>query len=166
VSDGVAGEARQRGDTIGDLGLANGSEREEIIEGERAKRADHAQRGQPDAMRSDFRQSSQDYRGIDTLQGMDQRRDRKHNNEETRSDPEPFPADLLLEATPKRGQQPMHSSSRQGGNKNLSQATGDGRNAPCAKTHKPKSRPCAVLDNPSFCLRSPPLSYTLHMSSR
>ena len=54
--------------------------------------------------------------GVDPLQGANQMGDRKNDDEKTRSDPEPFPADLLLEATPERGQQPMHSSSRRGGN--------------------------------------------------
>ena len=116
VADGVAGETRQRGDAIGDVGLADGSQREEIIEGQRTERAHHAQRGQRDAVRGDFRQRGQDNCGVDPLQGANQMGDRKNDDEETRSDPQPFPADLLLEATPERGQQPMHSSSRRGGN--------------------------------------------------
>ena len=116
VADGVAGEARQRGDAVGDVLLADGPQREEIIEGQRAERADHAQRGQRNPMRRDFRQRSQDDGGVDALQGVNQMGDRKNDDEETRSDPQPFPADLLLEATPERGQQPMHSSSRRGGN--------------------------------------------------
>jgi len=97
------------------MGLANGSQREEIIEGQRAKGADHAQRGHRDPVRGDIRQRGQDDPGVDALQGPDQRGDRKDDDEETRDDPKPFPADLLLEATPERGQQPMHSSSRRGG---------------------------------------------------
>ena len=114
MTDGVAGEARHRGDAIGDVRLANGSQCEEIIEGQRAKRPHHAQRGQRDAMRGDLRQRGQDNSGVHPFQGANQRSDRKDNDEETRSDPQPFPADLLLEATPERGQQPMHSSSRRG----------------------------------------------------
>ncbi len=114
VADGVAGEARHCSDAIGDMRLANGSQREEIIEGQRAKRADHAQRGQRDPMRGNVGERSQDNPGVDPLQGLNQMGDRKTDDEETRSDPQPFPADLLLEATPERGQQPMHSSSRRG----------------------------------------------------
>ena len=42
VADRIAAEARQRGDAIGHLLLADRAQREEIIEGERAERADHA----------------------------------------------------------------------------------------------------------------------------
>jgi hypothetical protein len=35
---------------------------------------------------------------------MDQRHYREGDDEEARCDPEPFPADPFLEATPKRGQ--------------------------------------------------------------
>ena len=69
------------------MGLADGSQRKEIIEGQRAERADHAQRGQRDAMRRDFRQRRQDDRGVDPLQGVNQMGDRKNDDEETRSDP-------------------------------------------------------------------------------
>jgi hypothetical protein len=88
---------------------------------------------------------------------------RQDDDEKTRSDPKPFPADLLLEATLQRGQQPMHSSSRRGGKKPV--AKGDRRrpDAPFGKTHKLNSGRCAVLDKPGFGLRSPPLSYGLHM---
>jgi hypothetical protein len=68
-------------------------------------------------VRRQFRQRGQDYAGIDALEGADQRRDRESDNDKARSDPEPFPADPFLEATPQRGQQSMHSSSRRGGNK-------------------------------------------------
>ncbi len=87
VADGVAGEARQRGDAIGDVRLANGSQCEEIIEGQRAERADHAQRGQRDAMRSDVGERSQNNPGVDPLEGVNQVGDRKTDDEETRSDP-------------------------------------------------------------------------------
>ena len=87
VADGVAGEARQRSDAIGDVRLANGSQREEIIEGQRAERAYHAQGGQRDAMRRDFRQRGQDNPGVDPLQRANQVGDRKNDDEKTRSDP-------------------------------------------------------------------------------
>jgi hypothetical protein len=45
---------------------------------------------------------------------MQQGRNRESDNEEAYGDPQPLPADPFLEATPQRGQQPMHSSSRQG----------------------------------------------------
>ena len=63
-----------------------------------------------------FGQRDQHHAGIDALEGADQRRDRKGDDDEARGDPEPFPADPFLEATPERGQQSIHSSSRQGGN--------------------------------------------------
>jgi len=87
VADGVAGEARHRGDAIGDVRLANGSQGEEIIKGQRAERAYHAQGGHRDAMRRDFRQRSQNDPGVDPFQGANQMRDRKNDDEKTRSDP-------------------------------------------------------------------------------
>ena len=48
VADRVAGEARQRRDAVGHVLLADGSQREEIVECQRAERADHAQRGERD----------------------------------------------------------------------------------------------------------------------
>ena len=77
VPDRVAGEARQRGDAIGDVGLADGSQREEIIEGQRAERAHHAQRGQRDAMRGDVGERRQDDPGVDPLEGAHQMGDRQ-----------------------------------------------------------------------------------------
>src|SRR5882757_5486598 len=117
MSDRVAGEARQRRDTVGYVFLADGPQREEIIERQRAECADHAQRGECDVAGRYFRQRSQDHAGIDALEGTDQRRDREGDDEQARRDPEPFPADPFLEATPKRGQWSVHSSSRQGGNR-------------------------------------------------
>ena len=114
VADRIAGEARQRRDAIGHVFLADGPQRKEIIKRQRAKCADHAQRGERDMVRRDFGQRHQDHAGIDALEGADQGRDRKGDDEKARSDPEPFPADPFLEATPERGQQSMHSSSRQG----------------------------------------------------
>src|ERR1019366_10822878 len=109
----------------------------------------------------------QDHAGIDALEGTDQRRDREGDNEEARSDPEPFPADPSLEATPKRGQQSVHSSSRQGGNKLeaiLKRSMEKQRPiAPYAKTHRAKTSRCAVLDNASFGLWSERLSHAVHM---
>ena len=87
VADGVAGETRQRGDAVGDVRLANGSQSEEIIERQRAERADHAQRGQRNAMRGDVGERGQDDPGVDPLEGVNQVRDRKTDDEETRSDP-------------------------------------------------------------------------------
>ena len=115
VADRVAGEARHRRDAVGHMVLADGSQREEIIEGQRAERADHAQRGERDVVRRDIRQRRQDYAGVDALEGADQGRDRKDDDEEARGDSKPLPADPFLEATPQRGQQSMHSSSRRGG---------------------------------------------------
>ena len=117
VADRVAGEARQRGDAIGHMLLADGPQREEIIEGQRAERADHAQRGERDMVRRQVGQRGQDHAGVDALQGADQGRDRKGDDKEARRDSQPFPADPSLEATPERGQQSVHSSSRQGGNR-------------------------------------------------
>ncbi|MGY4420352.1 hypothetical protein ACVWY2_002777 [Bradyrhizobium sp. JR6.1] len=96
------------------MGLADRTQREEVIEGQRAERPDHAERRERDPVRRDVGQRGEDDTGVDALQGVDQRRDRERDDEHARSDPEPFPADLFLEATPKRGQQPKHSSSRQG----------------------------------------------------
>ena len=114
VADGVAGESRQRGDAIGHLRLADGSQREKIIKRQRAERADDAQRCERDPARRYFRHRSQDHAGIDALQRAHQRRDGKDDDENARGDSEPFPADPFREAAPQRGQQPMHSSSRQG----------------------------------------------------
>jgi hypothetical protein len=47
---------------------------------------------------------------------MDQRRDRKGDDDQARDNPKPFPADPFLETTPERGQPSIHSSSRQGDN--------------------------------------------------
>jgi hypothetical protein len=69
----------------------------------------------PNAVRGDLRQRRQDDAAIDALQGPNQRGDGKDDDENARSDAEPLPADLFLEATLERGQQPMHSSSRRGG---------------------------------------------------
>jgi hypothetical protein len=96
--------------------LADGPQREEIIERQRAKRPDHTQCGEHDVVRWQFGQRGQDNAGVDALEGADQRRDRESDNDKARSDSEPFPADPFLEATPQRGQQSMHSSSRWGGN--------------------------------------------------
>jgi hypothetical protein len=86
VADGVAGEARHRGDAIGHVGLANGPQGKEIIEGQRAKRAHHAQRGQRNAVRGDVGERSQDDPGVDPLEGVNQVSDRKTDDEKTRSD--------------------------------------------------------------------------------
>jgi hypothetical protein len=168
AADGVTGEARHRRDAIGDVGLADRPKREEIIEGQRAEGPDHAQRRKRDAVRRDVRQRCQDDAGVDALQRPDQDRDRKGDDQQARNDSEPFPADLFLEATPERGQQPMHSSSRRDGNISETRHGDGGRrsNAPCAKTHTAKPGRCAVLDNPSFRLRWPPLSYAVHMLPR
>jgi hypothetical protein len=104
MSDGVAGEARQRRDTVGYVFLADGPQREEIIERQRTECADHAQRGEGDVAGPYLRQRSQDHAGIDALEGADQRRDREGDDEQARRDPEPFPADPFLEATPERAQ--------------------------------------------------------------
>src|ERR1700729_3808279 len=50
-------------------------------------------------------------------EGTDRGVNTKGTEEEACATPEPFPADPFLEATPERGQQSMHSSSRQGGDK-------------------------------------------------
>ncbi len=115
VADGVAGEARQRRGAVGHVRLADGSQREEIIEGQRAERADHAQRGERDVGGRDLRQGRQDHPGIDPLEGANHGGDGEGDDDEARGDSEPFPADPFLEATPQRGQQSMHSSSRRGG---------------------------------------------------
>ena len=168
VADRVAGEARQRRDAIGHVLLADGSQREEIIKCQRAERADHAQRCQRDMGRRNLRQRHQDHAGIDTLEGADQRGDGEGDDEEARGDSEPFPADPFLEATPQRGQQSMHSSSRRGGNqlRSLLAAIDDSRCAIArsAKTHKAKTPRCAVLDKawPST-LPSGPLSHSIYM---
>jgi hypothetical protein len=117
VADRVAGEARQRRDPVGHGLLADGPQREEIIERQSAERADHAQRGEHDMDARYFRQRNQDHAGVDAPEGADQRRDRKGDDEEARGNSEPFPTNPFLEATPERGQQSVHSSSRQGGNK-------------------------------------------------
>src|SRR5260370_40185087 len=117
VADRVAGKTRQRGDAVGYMFLADRPQRKEIIKRKRAERADHAQRGERDVVRRYFGQRGQDHAGIDTAEGADQGRDRKSDDENARRDSEPFPADPFLEATPKRGQQTVHSSSRRGGEK-------------------------------------------------
>jgi hypothetical protein len=66
--------------------LANGSQCEEIIEGQRAKRAHHAQRGQRNAMRA-ISVSAVRMIPVSTPSGCDQVRDRKTDDEKTRSDP-------------------------------------------------------------------------------
>jgi hypothetical protein len=119
VADRIAGEARHRCDAVGHMVLADGPQCEEIIKCQRAKRADHAQRGEGDVVRRYIRQRRQNHAGIDALEGADQCRDRKDDNEKTSGDTEPLPANPFLEATPQRGQQSMHSSSRRGGNKSL-----------------------------------------------
>src|ERR1700737_4259178 len=119
VADRVAGETRERCDAVRHVSLAYSPQCEEVIEGQGAERADHTQRGELDVVRRYFGQRGQDHAGIDTPEGADQGRDRKSDDEETRRDSEPFPADPFLEATPKRGQQSVHSSSRRGGNEAL-----------------------------------------------
>jgi hypothetical protein len=114
VADGVAAETRQRCDAVWHVFLADGSQREVVIKCQRAECADHAQGGERDVAWRYLRQRSQDHAGIDAPEGTDQRRDREGDNEEARRDSQPFPADPFLEATPQRGQQSVHSSSRQG----------------------------------------------------
>ena len=117
VADRIAGEAGQRGNAIGYVLLADRAQREKIIEGQGTERAEHPQCGEPDATVRDLRQRSQDDPGIDAPQRAQQRRNREGDDEEAYGNPQPLPADPFLEATPQRGQQSMHSSSRQGGNK-------------------------------------------------
>lgn len=170
VADRVAGETRERCNAVRHVFLADGPQREEVIEGQGAERADHAQRRERDVVGRYFRQRGQDHPGIDAMEGADQGRDRKADDEEARRDSEPFPADPSLEATPKRGQQSVHSSSRQGGNKLKALPTrlmGKRRPiAPHVKTHRAKTFRCAVLDNASFGPRATPLSHALHMPQR
>ncbi len=71
VADRVAGEARQCSDAIGHVLLADGPQREEIIEGQRAERADHAECCERDLSMRNLRQRNQDHAGIDTPQGAD-----------------------------------------------------------------------------------------------
>src|SRR6516164_6361694 len=54
VADRVAREAGQCGDPVRYVFPADRSEREEIVEGQRAEGANHAQRGERDAMRRDL----------------------------------------------------------------------------------------------------------------
>ena len=122
VADHIGGEARQRGDAVRHVQLADRTQGKEIVERQSAERADHAQRGEADLARRLLGQRGEDDVVVDTLQGADQRRDRKADDQDARDDADPFPADISLEATPQRAQQSMHSSSRRGGN-----ATG----APC-----------------------------------
>ncbi|MFK4710882.1 hypothetical protein ABIF56_001584 [Bradyrhizobium elkanii] len=112
------------------MDLADRAQREEVVEGQRAERPDHAERRERDPMRRDVGERGENDAGIDALQGVNKRRDRERDDQHTRGDPEPFPADLFLETTPKRGQQPKHSSSRRGGNFSGTRsrtATGDGQ---------------------------------------
>src|SRR4051812_29031998 len=125
MADGVAGETRQRGDAVGDLRLADGSKRKEVIEGQRAECADHAQRRECNLAGRLFGQRHQNDGGVHALEGVHQRGDGEGDDEEARGDSEPFPADPLLEATPQRGQLSMHSSSRWGGNTARPAAIGD-----------------------------------------
>ena len=100
VADGVAGKTRHRRDAIGHVVLADRAQRKEVIEGQRAERPDHAQRGERNLVRRDFGQRGQHQGRVDALQRRDQVHHSQHDDEKTRSDPEPFPADLFLEATP------------------------------------------------------------------
>ena len=165
VADRIAREARQRGDPVGHVLLADRPQREEIIECQRTERADHAQRGKRNAMRRYFGQRRQDHAGIDALEGADQRRDREGDDQEARGDPEPSPADPFLEATPERGQQSMHSSSRQGGNMLQASSKQSSATPPIVPERKPIRQKHPVvqsLDNASFDPGSVRPSHALH----
>src|SRR5262249_830994 len=112
VADRIGGEAGQRGDTVGNVLLANRSQRKKVIEGERAEREENAKRGESDAPTWDFRQRGEDDTGVDALEGSNQRGDREGDYHDARGNPEPSPADPSLEAALQRGQQSVHSSSR------------------------------------------------------
>ncbi len=154
VPDRIAGEARQGCDPVGHVLLADRPQRKEIIESQGTERADHAQRGEHDTMRGDIGQRGQDHAGIDALEGTDQRRDREGDDEETGGDSKPFPADPFLEATPQRGQQSMHSSSRRGRQQfaGLLEAIIGWRpqKAPEPRPIRQKHPVVQSLDNPSF----------------
>ena len=117
VADAVAGKTGQRGDPVRHVPLADGPQREEIVEGQRAERADHAKCGEPDLHQRLLRQRNQDHADVDALQGAYQRGDRDADDKQARGDSEPFPADPFVKATLQRGQHSMHSSSRQGGSR-------------------------------------------------
>ena len=69
------------------MGLADGSQRKEVIEGQRAEGAHHAQRGDCDPVRRNIRQRGQDHPGVDALQRPHQMGNCQDDDEETRSDP-------------------------------------------------------------------------------
>src|SRR5262252_5709259 len=145
----VTGETRERSDAVRHVPFADSAQREEVIKGKRAECVNHAQGGEGDITRWDFGQRGQDHTGIDALQRKDQGPDRKGNNQETCRDPESFPADPFLETTRQRGQQALHSSSRQGRQvlRWLIRAVDRKRQSPLIpEFHKAKRLCCAVLD--------------------
>src|SRR5437764_5301165 len=79
---------------------------------QRTECTDHAQRGEPDVLRPQFRQCSQDYTSVDIPESADQGRDCKEDDKDARRNSNPFPADPFLEATCERGQHSVHSSSQ------------------------------------------------------
>ena len=143
VADGVAGEARHRRDAVGHVVLADGSQREEIVKGQRAERADHAQRGQPDAMRRDLGQRGQDDAGIDALQGPHQVVTARTMMRRLAATPSRFQPILSLKPRPSVVSSrcihpPGGAAIREG-----PVTRGDRRRskAPYAKTHKAKTAP-------------------------
>ncbi len=114
VADGVAREARQCGDAIGHLRLADGAQREQVVERQRKERAQHAQRGCRDLALRFLRQRRQHDSGVDALQGAEQVHDRDGHDQQAGGDAQPLPADPLREERPSPLNSRCNSSSRQG----------------------------------------------------
>jgi hypothetical protein len=144
-----------------DVLRADRPQRKEIIERQRAEGADHAKRSERDMAWRYVLQRGQDRAGVDALQRADQRRDRKGNNEEACSDPKSLPADPFIETAPERGEQSLHSSSRQG-IRTLEARRNHRKPRRSLRTNYLKQKRRLVQSNDGFCVA--PLSYALHMS--
>ncbi|MGY3290498.1 hypothetical protein ACVWWP_003565 [Bradyrhizobium sp. LM3.6] len=114
VTDRIGREAGERCDAIGHVLLADRSQCKKVVEGQRTEREAHADRRQSDIAAGNLGQRGQDDPGIDALEGPHQRGDGESDDEDARRNAEASPADPSREAAFQRGQQSVHSSSRQG----------------------------------------------------